>query len=61
MVQLVECDRQTMEELVSIIEPTAKKAHEYFSRIKAPIATIPTALSPILLTIRLGKNMSISK
>ena len=32
MVQLVECDRQTMEEWVSIIEPTAKKAREYFSR-----------------------------
>ena len=32
MVQLVECDRDVMEEWVSIIEPTAKKAREYFSR-----------------------------
>jgi len=32
MVQLVECDRDVMEEWVSIIEPTAKKARDYFSR-----------------------------
>ncbi len=32
MVQLVECDHDVMEEWVSIIEPTAKKARDYFSR-----------------------------
>ena len=32
MVQLVECDRDVMEEWVSIIEPTAKKAQDYLSR-----------------------------
>ena len=32
MVQLVECNCTTMEEWVAIIEPTAKKAREYFTR-----------------------------
>ena len=32
MVQLVECNLTTTEEWVAIIEPTAKKAREYFSR-----------------------------
>ena len=32
MVQLVECDRTVMDEWVSTIEPTAKKARDYFSR-----------------------------
>ena len=32
MVQLVECDRDVMEEWISIIEPTAKKTRDYFSR-----------------------------
>ena len=32
MVQLVECDRTVMDKWVSIIEPTAKKARDYFSR-----------------------------
>ena len=32
MVQLVECDRNVMDDWVSTIEPTAKKARDYFSR-----------------------------